>query len=442
MTYVRQGLAIAAGMAAGVLLVAAVGLGGGAGAVQRISLALFARPSFVPSPPDNPPSPVKAALGKRLFEDPALSVSGKIACASCHDPTLAYADGTRLSAGVTGRRLARHTSALWNLAWSPALYWDGRAGSFEDQARFPLEHTDEMGEHIDTLSQRLAGSPAYQAAFAQAFPEDPRVTPRNLLKAIATFERTLVSPPTRFDRWVAGEASALDAAEQRGFALFTGKAHCVACHSGWAFTDYAFHDIGLPGGDRGRGAVINLAVADHAFKTPSLRELAWTAPYMHDGSIDTLEKVVRHYEQGGIRRRSLSPDMPRPFRLSDSERNDLVAFLQTLSSEDPPQPSREPWVAAPAPPARPPEVVGVSAISQKDKLFRPAHIRIARGTPLTIFNDDTRTHNVRIFDPRFDYNSGAQEPGQSIRIEFPATGTFEASCGIHPTMRLTVDVTP
>ncbi len=261
----------------------------------------------------------------------------------------------------------------------------------------------------------------------------------NIAKALAAFERTLISPPTRFDQWVAGKADALTPSEINGFRIFAGKGRCVGCHSGFAFTDHNFYDIGLPGGDKGRGKEIGLAAADHAFKTPTLRELAWTAPYMHDGSLATLEDVVRHYERGGVRRPTRSKDLPQNFKLTDKERTDLVAFLQSLSSDNPPQPSTEAWVGSgqPEPPPRPKDT---TVISQADKQFRPAHVRLKAGQTLTVLNDDTRTHNVRIYDPRLDFNSGAQEPKESVTIRFPAAGTYQAFCGIHPSMRLTVEV--
>jgi cytochrome c peroxidase len=401
--------------------------------------AKFARPAFVPNPPGNPPTPAKIALGKRIFEDPELSSTGTISCTSCHDPKLAFTDGESLGKGVTGRPLARHTPSLWNVAWSPLLFWDGRASSLEEQVRFPVEHPDEMGSSLANAVDRFSRHDSYVRAFAEAFPQDPRITPANIAKAVAAYERTLVSPPTRFDTWVAGDATALSLQEINGFRLFAGKGQCINCHSGFAFTDHNFYDIGLPNEDKGRGAEINLSAADYAFKVPTLRELAWTAPYMHDGSIGTLDDVVRIYEMGGIDRPTRAKDLPPIIRLTDDERSDLIAFLITLSSDTPPQPSREAWVNAAEPTTRPPPA-DTTIVSQANKLFQPHYIRLKPGQPLTVLNDDTRTHNVRIYDPRFDYNSGAQEPHDTVTIRFPASGTFEAFCGIHPSMRLTVVV--
>ena len=160
---------------------------------------------------------------------------------------------------------------------------------------------------------------------------------------------------------------------------------------------------------------------------------------MHDGSLATLDDVLRHYGSGGVRRPTRSRDLPEGLKLTDEERADLIAFLLTLSSESPPQPSTETWVGAGQPAAAPPPADS-TVVSQADKRFAPAHVRLKAGLTLTVLNDDTRTHNVRIYDPRMDFNSGAQEPKETVTIPFPQRGTFEAFCGIHPAMRLRVDV--
>lgn len=442
----RRSTAIASGLAAAVGL-ALVGLcwSGSAAQTRRQTTdadlrRLFARPESVPQPADNVWTPAKVELGRRLFQDTRLSANGAIACATCHDMRLGLADGVAKSAsGATGVVLRRHAPSLWNLAWAPELTWDGRAGSLEAQARIPLTHPDEMASSPELAAERVAADPDYRAQFALAFPDAGGVTSENLLKALAAYERTLVSPPTRFDRWIAREQNALTDGELRGLHLFAGKAQCINCHTGFAFTDRAFHDVGLAGDDLGRGPIIGVARANHAFKTPGLREAVWTAPYMHDGSIATLEDVVRHYERGGIRRSTRSREMPAPFRLTSSERADLVAFLETLSSARVPAPSTETWLHL-APPAEARAIVTTTTVSQRDRMFMPGNIRLARGQTLTILNDDTRTHNVRIADPRLSFNSGAQEPGERTTLTFDTPGTFGVHCGIHPTMRLTVDV--
>ena len=298
--------------------------------------ASFRRPASVPFPADNPFSEAKRLLGEALFHDPRLSIDGSLACASCHQRGKGFADGKAQGRGVPGRALKRHTPSLWNLAWASAVFWDGRARTLEEQVAGPIESPDEMAQPMAALVARLAADPAMVRAFTQAFPESPQVNGANLAKAVATYERTFVSPETRFDRWIAGDEHALTPREVAGFTLFTGKAGCVKCHSGFAFTDYAFHDVGLPGEDRGRGAVLRLAAAEHAFKTPGLREIARSAPYMHDGSLATLEDVLRHYAGGVLDRPTLSKDLPRGLKLSEAERADLIAFLGTLTGEGEP----------------------------------------------------------------------------------------------------------
>ena len=401
--------------------------------------ASFRRPASVPFPADNPFSEAKRLLGEGLFHDPRLSIDDSLACASCHQPGKGFGDGKPQGRGVPGRALKRHTPSLWNLAWASAVFWDGRARNLEEQVAGPIESPDEMAQPLASVVARLTADAAMVRAFTQAFPESPQVNGANLAKAIATYERTFVSPETRFDRWIAGDERALTPREVAGFTLFTGKAGCVKCHSGFAFTDYAFHDVGLPGEDRGRGAVLRLPAAEHAFKTPGLREIARSAPYMHDGSLATLEDVLRHYAGGVFDRPTLSKDLPYGLRLSEAEQADLIAFLGTLTSEgEPTLPVN--IVAVRSGPSEPAQKV--STVAQDDKAFHPSHIALARGERLWIVNNDSRTHNVRIFDPALDFDSGAQEPGETVEIGFPAAGSFLVFCGIHPKMELYVDVAP
>jgi cytochrome c peroxidase len=401
--------------------------------------ASFRRPATVPFPADNPFSEEKRALGEALFHDKRLSLDGSLACASCHELGKGLADGKIQGRGVPGRPLKRHTPTLWNLAWSSPVFWDGRARSLEEQVAGPIESPDEMALPLAAVVARLSADPAIVRAFTEAFPAVPRVDAANVAKAIATYERTFVSPVTRFDRWIAGDEQALTPSEIAGFRLFTGKAQCVTCHSGFAFTDYAFYDIGLPDDDRGRGAVLRLEAAEHAFKTPGLREIGRSAPYMHNGSLATLDDDIRHYESGVVDRATVSKDIKRRLTLSESERAELSAFLGTLTSEGTPAlPERIlPVQSGPAAPA-----AQVSTVSQDDKTFHPTHIALPRGGRLWIVNNDTRTHNVRVFDPALDFDSGAQEPGETVEIAFPASGSFLVFCGIHPKMELYVDVGP
>jgi cytochrome c peroxidase len=210
--------------------------------------------------------------------------------------------------------------------------WDGRAADLEEQALGPIQASAEMNVPIETLIERLKSISTYKPLFDAAFPGEG-VTAATIGKSIATFERTVVSGWAPFDAWIAGDTKAISAAAQRGFSLFNGKAGCAECHSGWNFTDDSFHDIGLPDPDIGRGEFVKVAVKmSHAFKTPGLREIALRGPFMHNGSMKSLEAVVEHYDTGGAQRQSRS-DLMKPLGLSVQEKADLVAFMQTLTGE-------------------------------------------------------------------------------------------------------------
>jgi len=400
--------------------------------------AAYRRPATVPFPADNPYDRAKAELGRDLFFDPRLSGNNGLSCASCHVPELGFEDGQPIGFGASGQPVGRHVPTLWNLAWGKRFFWDGRAASLEEQALGPIQNPIEMDQDLDALVRELMADPGYRARFAQAFPESPAIAPDTIAAALATYERTLVSPPAPFDRWIAGEEDAIDDAAKRGFALFNGKANCAACHSGWAFTDHAFHDIGLPDEDRGRGAILGLALLDHAFKTPTLREIGRRAPYMHDGSLPDLAAVIEHYETGIVERPSLSPDL-KPIDLTPSERADLLAFLATLDSPNPTPPTIAPAVAA-APPDAPSAPKDLAEVTQRDKSFDRDSVALTEGGLLVVHNDDVRRHNLRIFHPKLDFNSGIQRPGESVAIRFPDAGTYRVFCGIHPTMELAVTV--
>jgi len=294
---------------------------------------VFKRPDTPPAPADNPLTPEAVALGAQLFSDPRLSGTGRHSCASCHRPALAFTDGRRQARALTGEALRRNTPALWNLAWSKQFFWDGRAPSLEAQVRMPIEAADEMGGDWPAILQRFAVDASVVSQFQTAFPGEPPVSETTVVKALASYVRSLVSPPARFDAWIEGDAGALTAEEQRGFHLFTGKAGCMLCHVGWRFTDDRFHDIGLPGKDPGRSAIPDGTPGRMAFKTPSLRDVDRTAPYMHDGSLPTLTAVLRHYTGGFVTRPTLAPHINRRLRLSAREKADLTAFLRTLSSK-------------------------------------------------------------------------------------------------------------
>jgi cytochrome c peroxidase len=296
----------------------------------------YRRPATIPFPSDNPYTPAKALLGRTLFHDPRLSVPGALACASCHNAGFSFGDGLARSLGNDMKPLGRRAPTLLNGAWGELYMWDGRAASLEAQALGPIATATEMNRPLDQLSPVLASIPEYKPLFAAAFPR-LAVTPERIAQAIATYERTIVSPPAPFDAWIEGDDNAIPASAQRGFALFAGRARCALCHTGWRFTDDGFHDIGLPDADQGRGRLQSRIIKmRHAFKTPGLREIALRAPYMHDGSLATLKAVVAHYNQGGIDRPSRS-ELIGPLGLSADEQADIVAFLQTLSSAAAPE---------------------------------------------------------------------------------------------------------
>lgn len=404
--------------------------------------AAYVRPADgIPFPADNPYSRAKHELGERLFHDPRLSGGDTMSCASCHDPSLGFGDGKPLAVGEKGQQAPRHTPTLWNLAWAPTLFWDGRAPSLEAQATGPIANPVEMAQDLAALPAELAADPDYPTQFAAAFPEAPGITLENLAKAIATFERTLVSPETPFDRWAAGNQGAVTDAAKRGFALFTGKAQCAACHSGWAFTDHAFYDIGLPGTGPGRGGVLGQPRLENAWKTPTLREVGRHAPYMHDGSLPTLEAVIDHYAGREVERPTLAPELPRQLVLSAQEKADLLAFLKTLDSDRPQDTA--PVLAALTTPAPQPPAPGPRdrvEVTQRDKAFSAKAVSLTPGGTLVIHNDDSRAHNIRVFAPAMDYDSGLQDPGQSVSVPFKEPGDYTAVCNIHPTMRLKVTV--
>jgi cytochrome c peroxidase len=221
---------------------------------------------------------------------------------------------------------------LLNVAWLPRLGWDGKFRDLEQLTFGPITSAKNMNLPEHELIERLSAVPDYVRSFAAAFGEGP-ITRGNVEAALATYQRLIVSASAPFDRWMLGDETAIDQSSKRGFALFTGKAHCSACHSGWAFTDGSFHDIGTAEGDDiGRGRLFpNSIKLRYAFKTPTLRDVARRGPYMHNGTLATLADVIALYDRGGIARASRSP-LIGPLGLTENEKADLVAFLQTLTS--------------------------------------------------------------------------------------------------------------
>ncbi|MFG0333708.1 MAG: cytochrome-c peroxidase [Maioricimonas sp. JB049] len=287
-------------------------------------------------PGDNAPTAAKIRLGKQLYFDPRLSRDSTISCASCHDPQKGFSNGEQFATGVRGQVGGRNSPTLINAAFNRFQFWDGRAGSLEEQALGPIQNPIEMDLTLDELVKRINAIEGYRRQFEEVFGSD--VTAENIGRAIAAYERTILSGDAPYDRFREGDESALSEAAQRGMKLFFGKANCSACHAGSNFTDNAFHNIGVgmdqDEPDRGRFVISSLGGDTGSFKTPTLREIARTAPYMHNGSLETLEEVVAYYSRGGHPNPYLDEELF-PLNLTAEQQQDLVTFLtEGLSSEN------------------------------------------------------------------------------------------------------------
>lgn len=311
------------------------------GQVDKISIPVelkeqYKRPANIPFPADNPYSEEKAKLGKILFFETRISRSGVMSCATCHNPAFGWTDGQAKGTGDFHKPLPRKDPTILNLAWDKLYFWDGRAEGLEKQALMPIESEGEMHMPLNQMVERLKAIGEYKPIFEIAFPKDSNpISSENVAKALATFERTVISGQAPFDRWVDGDESAISASAKHGFMVFNNKAKCASCHSDWNFSDHGFHDTGINDDDIGRGKWLPLPTMQHAFKTMGLRNIARRAPYMHNGSLPTLMDVVNHYDHGFVKRDSLD-DLISPLNLTDAEKNDLVEFLKTLTSEDNP----------------------------------------------------------------------------------------------------------
>lgn len=300
---------------------------------------------LAPEPADNPSTPAKIALGERLFNDPGLSASGQIACASCHNPELAFGDGLRTSFGHDRQRGRRNAPSLRGVAWRSSLFWDGRAASLESQAMGPITDPREMASHPRIVNRRLGQDPTYREAFKGVFGAR-RPTVEDAAKALAAYQRTLKPKTSKWDRVLARGGGALDDQELLGLELFRGKAGCANCHNGPLLSDGQFHNLGLSfyGRERqdlGRYEVTGAPADVGAFLTPSLRGVSASGPYMHNGLFPSLEGVVNFYNAGGARPRPTAaqasdPLFPttspflKPKNLNAEEKAALVAFLKTL----------------------------------------------------------------------------------------------------------------
>ena len=289
----------------------------------------------IPWPDDNPYSPARIELGKILFFDGRLSANDVVSCAFCHEPSHAFAAGAPLSVGVNGKFGVRHAQTLINRAWGKSQFWDGRAPTLEAQVMDPIANPNEMGMTPDRVVQKLRAIKGYGPLFVAAFGDDA-ITFDRIEQALASFERTIVSGNSAYDRYVAGDKSALTKEQKDGLDFFNKKGECAECHNGPNFSDEKFANIGV-GMDRanpdpGRFAVTRKRSDFGKFKVPTLRDLAVRAPYLHDGSAKTLSDVLDIYARGGLPNPHLDTRLT-PFYLDAEARRDLLAFLNSLNGE-------------------------------------------------------------------------------------------------------------
>ena len=308
-------------------------------------------------PAYNPLTAAKVELGKQLYFDPRVSSNGTVSCATCHNPAKGWADGQVLTIGIGGAVNGRNSPTVLNTVYSKNLFWDGRAASLEAQAQGPPQAATEMGKQThEQIMERLRKIPGYQEQFAKVFGTD--VTLDGFAKAIAAFERTALSGNSAYDKYTAGDMKALNESAKRGMILFglrldqddeyqpenvtLKKANCTSCHLGTNFSDDQFHNLGVGADKTGKLADLGRWNAEPigaknpasigAFKTPTVRDITRTAPYMHDGSEATLEAVVEYYDKGGNANPYLSKDI-KPLHLTAQEKADLVAFMKSLDGE-------------------------------------------------------------------------------------------------------------
>jgi cytochrome c peroxidase len=286
-------------------------------------------------PPDNPYSAAKVELGRYLYFDKRLSADESVSCASCHLPQHAFTDGAPVSTGIKSQKGGRSAPTVINRAYSLAQFWDGRAATLEEQAKGPMANPIEMGNTHEAVVAAIQKIGGYKPLFAKAFGSD-EISIDRIAMAIATFERTILSGNAPYDRYKKGDKKAMTPEQVRGMSVFFDKAKCDRCHENANFTLNAYANLGVgtdkPDPDVGRFAITKDPRDWGVFKIPTLREIEHTAPYMHDGSLKTLEEVVDFYSKGGIPNKNLDANM-RKLDLTDQEKKDLVSFLKALSGE-------------------------------------------------------------------------------------------------------------
>ena len=290
-----------------------------------------------PVPEDNPMTPAKVELGRQLFFDARLSSDGTVSCATCHNPVMGFTDGRATSMGTQAQVGGRSAPSVINLAYAQGgVFWDGRAASLEEQAIGPIANPIEMSNTHENVVARLSTIPGYREQFEHVF-GSPEVTIENVGKAIATFERTIIAGNAPWDRFMKGETSALSEEATRGWELFQNKALCIRCHAGFNLTDNQFKNIGVgfdgPEPDLGRYDFTGAEGDQGRFKTPTLRALRYTGPYMHDGSEATLEDVIEYYDRGGNPNPYLDEVMMGPLELTEQDKADLLALLYAFEGE-------------------------------------------------------------------------------------------------------------
>jgi cytochrome c peroxidase len=293
-------------------------------------------PPPMPIPADNPMTDPKVRLGAQLYFDTRLSADHTISCATCHDPKTGWANHNPTDTGIKGQVGGRNSGTIIDSGYMNFQFWDGRALSLEEQALGPIHNPIEMGETLENVVRKLNAIPGYKEQFQTVFGTD--VNTDGIAKAIAAFERTIVTGPSPYDKYMAGDKTAMSDAAIRGLEIFNGKGHCSPCHSGPMFSDQWFHNIGVgmdaPKPDIGREEVTKDPRDHGKFKTPGLRNVAMTHPYLHTGTEKTLMDVVEFYDKGGIPNKNLDP-MMLPLKLTKQEKEDLVAFLEALTGPYP-----------------------------------------------------------------------------------------------------------
>lgn len=309
--------------------------GSGAEEPYKLKMPLGLQEDAAYIPPDNPLTAAKINLGKQLYFDKRLSADGTVACATCHAPDKGFSDGRPTSTGIKGQVGGRNAPVTINRLFSQEQFWDGRSPSLEDQALGPVQNPIEMGHTLQGMVATLDKLEGYREQFKKVF--GTPVTKDGVGKAIASFERTLLCGNSAFDRFAAGDQKALTLSAKRGLILFREKANCETCHTGFNFTDESYHNLGVgmdkPKPDLGRFNVTKKESDTGAFKTPTLRNITASAPYLHDGSAKTLEDVIDFYDKGGTKNPHLSKEI-KPLHLTAQEKGDLVAFLKSLSCPD------------------------------------------------------------------------------------------------------------